>query len=81
MMDPEKEIHQLKEKIDKAKAMRYKAEVRLEELQKQRQALLDELSKLNVKPEDLDREIEKISNEINDLLKKAKDLLPENLEG
>ncbi|MCG1011787.1 hypothetical protein JT739_04140 [Tepidanaerobacter sp. GT38] len=80
-MDPEKEIHQLKEKIDKAKAMRYKAEVRLEELQKQRQALLDELSKLNVKPEDLDREIEKISNEINDLLKKAKDLLPENLEG
>ena len=80
-MDPEKEIHQLKEKIDKAKAMRYKAEVRLEELQKQRQALLDELSKLNVKPEDLDREIEKISNEINDLLKKAKDLLPENIEG
>lgn len=81
MMDPEKEIHDLKQKIDKAKAMRYKAEVRLEELQKQRQLLLDELNKLNVKPEELDREIEKISNEINDLLNKAKDLLPENIEG
>ena len=73
-MDPEKEIHELKQKIDKAKAMRYKAEARLEELQKQRQLLLDELAKLNVKPEELDKEIEKISAEIKDLLKKAKDL-------
>ncbi|WP_213975654.1 hypothetical protein [Tepidanaerobacter acetatoxydans] len=79
-MDPEKEIHELKQKIDKAKAMRYKAEARLEELQKQRQLILDELNKLNVKPENLDKEIEKISNEIKDLLKKTKDLLPENLE-
>ncbi|AEE91440.1 conserved protein of unknown function [Tepidanaerobacter acetatoxydans Re1] len=79
-MDPEKEIHELKQKIDKAKAMRYKAEARLEELQKQRQLILDELNKLNVKPENLDMEIEKISNEIKDLLKKTKELLPENLE-
>lgn len=78
-MDPEKEIHELKQKIDKAKAMRYKAEARLEELQKQRQLLLDELAKLSVKPEELDEEIEKISAEIKDLLKKANDLLPENI--
>jgi uncharacterized coiled-coil DUF342 family protein len=78
-MDPEKEIHELKQKIDKAKAMRYKAEARLEELQKQRQLLLDELAKLNVKPEELDKEIEKISTEIKDLLKKARELLPENI--
>ena len=68
-MDPEKEIHELKQKIDQAKAMRYKAEARLEELQKQRQSLLDELAKLNVKPEDLDKEIGKISAEIKNLLK------------
>jgi len=42
---------------------------------------LDELNKLNVKPEELDKEIENISNEINDLLEKAKELLPENIEG
>ena len=78
-MDPEKEIHELKQKIDQAKAMRYKAEARLEELQKQRQSLLDELAKLNVKPEELDKEIGKISAEIKNLLKKAKDLLPENV--
>ncbi|GAQ26194.1 MULTISPECIES: hypothetical protein [Tepidanaerobacter] len=79
-MDAEKEIHELKQKIDKAKAMRYKAEVRLEELQKQRQLILDELEKLNVKPEELDKEIEKASKEIEDLLKKAKELLPKDLE-
>ena len=71
-MDPEKEIHELKQKIDKAKALRYKAEARLEELQKQQKQLLDELDKLNVKPEDLDNEIESISNQIKDLLKKRK---------
>ncbi|WP_213951206.1 hypothetical protein [Tepidanaerobacter syntrophicus] len=79
-MDAEKEIHELKQKIDKGKAMRYKAEVRLEELQKQRQLILDELEKLNVKPEELDKEIEKASKEIEDLLKKAKELLPKDLE-
>lgn len=79
-MDAEKEIHELKQKIDKAKAMRYKAEVRLEELQKQKQLILDELEKLNVKPEELDKEIEKASKEIEDLLKKAKELLPKDLE-
>lgn len=79
-MDAEKEIHELKQKIDKAKAMRYKAEVRLEELQKQRQLILDELEKLNVKPEELDKEIERASKEIEDLLKKAKELLPKDLE-
>lgn len=79
-MDAEKEIHELKQKIDKAKAMRYKAEVRLEELQKQKQLILDELEKLNVKPEKLDEEIEKASKEIEDLLKKARELLPEDLE-
>lgn len=60
--------------------MRYKAEVRLEELQKQKQLILDELEKLNVKPEKLDEEIEKASKEIEDLLKKARELLPEDLE-
>ena len=78
-MDAEKEIHELKQKIDKAKALRYKAEARLEELQKQRQLILDELSKLDVKPEELDEEIENISVQITQLLKEAKDLLPKDI--
>ena len=61
-MGAEKEIQELKNKIDKAKALRYKAEARLEELQKQKQQLLDELEKLNVKPEELDDEIKNLKN-------------------
>jgi len=78
-MDPEKEIHELKEKIDTAKAMRYKAEARLEELQKQKQQLLDELAKLNVKPEELDSEIEKLNKELKELIEKARSILPQDV--
>ncbi|HHY04071.1 MAG TPA: hypothetical protein GX534_02635, partial [Thermoanaerobacterales bacterium] len=63
-MELEKELRELKEKIDKAKVLRYKAEVRLEELQKQRDQLLEELDKLNVKPEDLDKEINNLNLKI-----------------
>lgn len=78
-MNAEKEIQELKNKIDKAKALRYKAEARLEELQKQKQQLLDELEKLNVKPEELDDEIKNLKIEIQELLNKAKELLPEEI--
>lgn len=77
-IDPEKEVQILKEKIDKAKALRYKAEARMEELQKQKKQLLEELTALNVKPDELDKEIENLSNEINELLEKAKRLVPED---
>lgn len=78
-MDPEKQIQELKVKIDKAKELRYKAEARLEQLQRQRQQYLDELVILQVTPETLDQEIEKLSKEIMDLIDKAKDLIPNDI--
>jgi len=78
-LDPEKQIQELKVKIDKAKELRYKAEARLEQLQRQRQQYLDELVILQVTPETLDQEIEKLSKEIMDLIDKAKDLIPNDI--
>lgn len=78
-MDSEKQIQELKDRIDKAKATRYRAEARLEELQKQRQQYLDELDRLEVKPENLDHEIEKLGSQIRELIEKAKDLIPNDL--
>jgi len=59
--------------------LRIRAEARLEQLNKQKQDLLSELENLGVKPEDLDTEIERLNNEIESLLKKAKDMLPMDL--
>jgi len=77
--DFDKELNKLKENLDKAKNLRIRAEARLEQLNKQKQDLLSELENLGVKPEDLDTEIERLNNEIESLLKKAKDMLPMDL--
>jgi chromosome segregation ATPase len=78
-MDYNKTINQLKEKLDKAKNMRIIAETKMEQLNKQRQDLLKELEDYGIKPEDLEDEIARLKNEIEELIKKANELLPMDL--
>ncbi len=75
----EKKINQLKESLDKAKNMRIRAEARLEQLNKQKQEILDEINSLGVRPEELESEIEKLRGEIEALIKKADEMLPEDI--
>ncbi|MCX7921811.1 MAG: hypothetical protein N3B21_07365 [Clostridia bacterium] len=75
----DKAISQIKENLDKAKGLRIRAEARLEQLNKQRQDILKELDELGVKPEELDNEIIKLKNEIEELLEKANEMLPMDL--
>jgi predicted nucleic acid-binding Zn-ribbon protein len=50
----------------------------LEQLEKERDALLAEMQEYGIKPEDLDKEIARLDKEVGDLLQKAAELLPED---
>lgn len=78
-MNYEKELSSLKESLEKAKNLKYKAEARLEQLNKQEEEIIDELKKLGVKPENLDKEIEKLSSDIENLFIEANNLIPKDL--
>lgn len=79
--DLEKNLAALKERIEKAKNLKYRAEARLEELQRQRGELLAELQTLGVTPENLPTEIAKLEAEIKRLLTEADQLLPPTVGG
>ncbi|MGO1469297.1 MAG: hypothetical protein ACTHW2_04685 [Tissierella sp.] len=78
-MEYEKELSILKENLDKAKTLKYKAEARLEQLNKQEEELIKELKDLGVNPEDLNEEINKLTSEIEDLFDKSNKLLPKDI--
>ncbi|HCO18912.1 MULTISPECIES: hypothetical protein [Gudongella] len=78
-MDYEKELNTLKESLEKAKTLKYKAEARLEQLKNQEDQIIRELKTLGVEPADLDKEIESLRVRIEELLKKANEMLPNDL--
>ncbi len=78
-MDYEKELSILKENLEKAKSLKYRAEARLEQLKQQEDDIVQELKSLGVDPKDLDNEIQKLKMEINNLFKEANELLPKDL--
>ncbi|EOD00211.1 hypothetical protein [Caldisalinibacter kiritimatiensis] len=75
----EKQLNDLKEKLEKAKTLKYKAEARLEQLNKQQEEIINELNDLGVKPEELENEIEKLDQEIRNLIEEANKLLPSEI--
>lgn len=78
-MDYEKELNELRDNLEKAKSLKYKAEARLEQLNNQQQEIIKELKNLGVNPEDLEKEIVKLESEINKLFKEANILLPKDI--
>lgn len=78
-MDYEKELNNLKENLEKAKNLKYKAEARLEQLNQQEEEIIKELKTLGVEPEELENEINKLTLDINRLFKEANELLPKDL--
>lgn len=80
-MNYDKELNDLKEDLENAKSLKYRAEARLEQLKRQEDEIVKELKELGVKPEDLDNEIEKLTLEINELFQKANELLPKDILG
>lgn len=79
MKDYEKELSDLKENLEKAKTLKYRAEARLEQLNNQQQEIIKELKELGVNPEDLEKEIDKLAKEIDELFKEANELMPKDI--
>lgn len=79
MKNYEKELNRLKENLDKAKSLKYRAEARLEQLNNQQQEIIKELQELGVNPEDLEKEIGKLTEEIDTLFKEANELMPKDI--
>ncbi len=79
MSEYDKSINEIKEKLDKAKNLRIRAEARIEQLNRQRQDLLKEMEELGVKPEELDNEIKRLREEIEGLIRQADEMLPSDL--
>lgn len=78
-MDYEKELNILKDNLDKARSLKYKAEARLEQLNNQKLEIIKELEELGVNPEELEDEIKRLKGEIDMLFSKANTLLPKDI--
>ncbi len=75
-IDYEKTISQLKDNLEKAKSMRFRAEAKLEQLNKQKEEVVKEIKAMGLEPENIDKEIEKIQKEIDALISESRELLP-----
>lgn len=79
MTDYEKDLNILKDNLEKAKSLKYRAEARLEQLDKQHKEIIKELQDLGVNPDDLDKEIETLTKEIETLFRESNELLPKDI--
>ncbi|MDO5713484.1 MAG: hypothetical protein Q4Q07_03540 [Tissierellia bacterium] len=77
-MDYEKELKDLKEKLEEATSQKNRAEARLETLEQQEKELLKELEGQGIKPEQLEEEILKLEKEIKELFSSSYELLPKD---
>ncbi len=75
----ERQLQELKDKIEKGKMTKYKAETRLEELEKQEKTLKEDIISLGYDPEQLDQIISKLENEKQDLISKINEMLPDTI--
>ncbi|MCX7885385.1 MAG: hypothetical protein N2448_10230 [Caloramator sp.] len=78
-MSYEIKLNELKNKIEVYKNKKIKAETRLEQLQIQKDAIIKELDDLGVTPENLENEINKLDNEIKELIDKIESMLPSDV--
>ncbi|KRQ87010.1 hypothetical protein ABG79_01200 [Caloramator mitchellensis] len=76
MNNYEDKLQLLKEKIERAKNLKIKAETKLESLQKQKYDLIKQLEEMGVKPDELELEIDKLKQEIEQIIKEIEGALP-----
>ncbi len=76
-MNTNERFNKIKERLDKAKEEKNRAEIALETLEKQKEDILNQLKELNIDPENLESEIIKLKNQIEQDLQKAEELLPD----
>lgn len=80
-MEFETELKDLKNQIDRLNDERRRAEGRMSQLINMRDELLQRMEEDQVKPEDLDRLIAETTQEITQLFKEARELIPGDFDG
>lgn len=76
-MNTNERFNNIKQRLDKAKEEKNRAEIALENLEKQKEDILNQLKELNIDPENLESEITRLQNQIEQDLQKAEELLPD----
>lgn len=76
-MNNNERFNNIKERLAKAKEEKNRAEIALESLEKQKEDILNQLKELNIDPENLESEITRLQNQIEQDLQKAEELLPD----
>lgn len=71
------ELSRIKEKLDKARNLKIRAEARLEELNRQKKEILKRLDDLGIGPDKLEGEIERLKKEIKQQIDRANQIMPE----
>ena len=71
--DYEKIISQLKENLEKSKSMKFRAEAKLEQLNKQKEEIISEIRSMGLEPDKIDQEISKLQEQIDVLIEESKE--------
>lgn len=79
-MNYDEQLSNLNKRLDKAKGLRDQAQWKLDDLKRQEVDLVAEIEKLGLKPQDLDAEIDKLTQEIEGLFEEAQGLIPEDIQ-
>lgn len=75
-MEYEKQLEKLKIDLQKARDLKTRSEIALENLQKEEEQLINELKELGVSPDNLESEIKQLEEKIQKGIKEAEDLMP-----
>ncbi len=76
MASLEEELALMRQKIERAREVRARAEAQLESLDRQKQELLAEMAALGVSPETAEAEMARLEAEARRLVEEARRLLP-----
>ncbi|PRX31015.1 hypothetical protein BX659_10647 [Orenia metallireducens] len=73
----EQEITQIKKELDTANRLKMQSEARMESLKKDNEKLVAEIKEFGVEPDNLEEEIKQTEAKLQELLKQAKEMLPD----
>lgn len=80
MIELDKKIVEIKERLEKAKNAKIRAEARLEQLGRQRDEIVKELESMGIKEDQLQNEISRLRAEMEESITKAEQLIPKGIK-
>lgn len=79
MAEYEAKLNELKDRLELAKKKKIRAEARLEELNNQKNEIINQLKEMGVSPEELDSQINMLKQQIESQIENIEAMLPVQL--